>query len=41
MTGERVSSLPKTAAGKRTIVLPSLALDALTEHLARFTGAGG
>lgn len=38
MSGERVVGPPKSVAGKRTVALPAIAVDALAKHLARHTG---
>jgi integrase len=38
-TGELIVKEPKTAAGRRTVAIPSHVLSVLAEHLDRFTGA--
>jgi integrase len=40
-TGQGWFSAPKTRAGKRTVVLPKIAVAALREHMTRFTPPGG
>jgi integrase len=37
MTGERIVGPPKSAAGKRTVALPELVIQALVEHLSHYT----
>ena len=39
MSGERIVGPPKSAAGKRTVVLPAIAVEALSAHLDQYTGA--
>lgn len=37
--GSRIVTRPKTDAGRRTVAIPDVTVDALTEHLGRFTAA--
>lgn len=39
MSGERIVGPPKSAAGKRTVVLPAIAVEALNAHLDQYTSA--
>ena len=40
MSGERIVGPPKSAAGKRTVVLPAITVEALSAHLDQYTGVG-
>jgi integrase len=40
LPGGRVESRPKTAAGVRTVVVPRVAMEALTAHMESYTGPG-
>lgn len=37
-SGERIETPPKTAAGRRTVFLPLAVIEALSDHMAAFTG---
>jgi integrase len=39
MSGERIVGPPKSAAGKRTVVLPAITVEALNAHLDQYTSA--
>ncbi len=40
MSGERIVAPPKSAAGKRTVVLPAITVEALNAHLDQYVRAG-
>lgn len=40
MSGEHIVGPPKSAAGKRTVVLPAITVEALNAHLDQYVGAG-